>query len=601
MFLRNIKYLVFLFCAIFIIACDDNDDSDSDSEDAIAPIADYEVVGGTINPDLSLAGGNFAVDITDPDVTTVNLTFDLEEGSTYSATLDVEGTSTDLSPSNEDGNSVTFAVQPLSYFDQQTLLMTLVVTDSDEEEFTFVFDINRALPESDFDQEFAFATLSSLGLEQDDMLGSSMDYDGRRLVIGLPGYDGTDSNGNIANDTGAVAVATLTAEGWVATLVEAPAAHSGINDVFGQSVAILGDFMLVGAIGESGSAASTLDTPDNLATNAGAVYTYVYDAQQSTWVNVHYVKASTPAAGALFGSAVDIIQMSETELQFAVTAPGADQVEVFTRTYTAASGNEDATDTIGATPVTLSVTLTQSLDIALDLGERFLAIGQPGMDLDINPDDADGTETDVGQVTVFTRNREDGSFGSATFTIEGTEGEGALGSSVDIYEFFDNVQDAIEARLAFGAPGQGNGGQVLTYVYQDDAWVEEAVIDGASNTAAGDRFGSSVALFENGLLVGATGNDGGPQTTLDTVIDTAAADHIDDSGAGYLWWLDPTSEEDDAEWELLNYFKSAGASANDGLGHVALFGPDGSFFLSALTGEDVSGEDGDNTGAVYHY
>ena len=599
MFLRNIKYLVFLFCVIFVIACDDNDDSDS--EDAIAPIADFDVVGGTIDPDLSLAGGSFAIDITDPDVTTVSLTFDLEEGSTYSATLDLEGTSTDLSPSNEDGNSVTFAVQPLSYFDQKTLLMTLVVTDSDEEEFSFVFDINRTMPESDFDQEFAFASLSSLGLGQDDMLGSSMDYDGSRLLLGLPGYDGSASGFPII-DSGAVVVAALTAEGWEATLIEAPAGHISGGDLFGTSVAILGDFMLVGAIGESGSAASTLDVPDNLAGRSGAVYTYVYDAQQSTWVNVHYVKTSTPARSDFFGSAVDIIQISETELQFAVTAPGADQVEVFTRTYTAAAGDADATDTIGATPVTLSVTLTQSLDIALDLGERFLAIGQPGMDLDLTPDDSDNTLTqDVGQISVFTRNREDGSFDTAVFTIEGTEGEGALGSSVAIYDFFDSVQDAIEARLAFGAPGQGDGGQVLTYVYQDDAWVEEAVIDGASNTAAGDRFGSSVALFENGLLVGATGNDGGPQTTLDTVIDTAAADHIDDSGAGYLWWLDPTSEEDEAEWELLNYFKSAGASANDGLGHVALFGPDGSLFLSALLGEDVSGEDGDNTGAVYHY
>ena len=599
MFLRNIKYLVFLFCAIFVIACGNDNDSDGD---ASAPIADYEVVGGTINPDLSLAGGNFAVDITDPDVTTVSLTFDLEEGSTYRATLDVEGSSTELLPSNENGNSVTFAVQPLSYFDQKTLLMTLVVTDSDEEEFSFVFDINRALPERDFDQEFAFATLSSLGLEQDDMLGYSMDYDGSRLVIGLPGYDG-DFNGFQIVNSGAVAVAALTAEGWEVSLMEAPAGHVGARDSFGSSVAILGDFMLVGANGESGSAASTLDTPDNLARDAGAVYTYVYDAQQSTWVNVHYVKASTPADIALFGSAVDIIQMSETELQFAVTAPGANEVEVFTRTYTAAEGDTDATDTIGATPVTLSVTLTRSLDIALDLGERFLAIGQPGMDLDINPDDADGTETNVGQVTVFTRNREDGSFGSATFTIEGSEENGVLGSAVAIYEFFDNVQDAIEARLALGAPGQGDGGQVVTYVYQDDAWVEEAVIDGASNTFEGDRFGSSVALFENGLLVGATGNDGGPQTTLDTVINRAdSTTFIDNSGAGYLWWLlDPTSEEDDAEWELLNYFKSAGASANDGLGRVALFGPDGSLFLSALRGEDVSGEDGDNTGAVYHY
>ena len=600
MFLRNIKYLVFLFCAIFIVACDDNDDSDS--EDAIAPIADFDVVGGTIDSDLSLAGGSFAIDITDPDVTTVSLTFDLEEGSTYRATLDVEGSSTELSPSNENGNSVTFAVQPLSYFDQKTLLMTLVVTDSDEEEFSFVFDINRTMPESDFDQEFAFATLSSLGLEQDDMLGSSMDYDGGRLVMGLPGYDGTDSNGNSVNDSGAAAVAHLTADGWVASLIEPPTAHVGENYLFGLSVRILDDFILVGSPGERGGNASTLESPNNWAINAGAVYSYVYNVEQETWINEHYIKASTRRAYENFGFSIAMFQLSETELQFAVTAPGANEVEVFTRTYTAAEGDADATDTIGA-PTTLSVELdTQSYDRSIALGPRFLAVGQPGMDVDINPDDADGTETDVGQVSVFTRNREDGSFGSATFTIEGSEGDGALGSSVDIYEFFDNAQDAIEARLAFGAPGQGDGGQVLTYVYQDDAWVEEAVIDGASNTFAGDRFGSSVALFENGLLVGATGNDGGPQTTLDTVIDrTDSTTFIDDSGAGYLWWIDPTREEDEPVWELLNYFKSAGASANDGFGHVALFGPDGSFFLSALTGEDVSGEDGDNTGAVYHY
>src|SRR5205823_8813211 len=77
------------------------------------------------------------------------------------------------------------------------------------------------------------------------------------------------------------------------------------NGVFGDSVAISGDTVVIGAVGE-GSAATGINgnQSDNSAKRAGAAY--VFFRNGSTWTQQVYLKASNTAAGDEFGRPVAI-------------------------------------------------------------------------------------------------------------------------------------------------------------------------------------------------------------------------------------------------------------------------------------------------------
>jgi hypothetical protein len=86
------------------------------------------------------------------------------------------------------------------------------------------------------------------------------------------------------------------------------ASNTGTEDRFGESIAIAGDTLVIGAPGEasgvSGVDASALWQADDSAANSGAVYVFV--RRDGTWSQEAYLKASDTRAGAAFGSSVAI-------------------------------------------------------------------------------------------------------------------------------------------------------------------------------------------------------------------------------------------------------------------------------------------------------
>jgi trimeric autotransporter adhesin len=81
------------------------------------------------------------------------------------------------------------------------------------------------------------------------------------------------------------------------------ASNTGVDDYFGDSVALSGDTLAVGASGE-GSAAQGVggDQANNTASDSGAVY--VFQRSGTTWLQEAYLKASNTGAGDLFGTSV---------------------------------------------------------------------------------------------------------------------------------------------------------------------------------------------------------------------------------------------------------------------------------------------------------
>jgi hypothetical protein len=78
------------------------------------------------------------------------------------------------------------------------------------------------------------------------------------------------------------------------------ASTTGANDLFGYSVAVSGDTVVVGAYQEDSNATGVNgNQADNSATDAGAAYVFVRSG--ATWAQQAYLKASNTGATDFFG------------------------------------------------------------------------------------------------------------------------------------------------------------------------------------------------------------------------------------------------------------------------------------------------------------
>lgn len=143
-----------------------------------------------------------------------------------------------------------------------------------------------------------------------DYFGESVAIDGNRIIVAAPGEDSaaTGVNGNQADDSagssGAVYVFEQKGELWVQDAY-IKASNTDIGDVFGRSIAIDGDTLVVGAPSEDSAAAGVnADSSDDSADWAGAAYVFVDDG--SAWTQQAYLKASNAAAGDYFAQSVAV-------------------------------------------------------------------------------------------------------------------------------------------------------------------------------------------------------------------------------------------------------------------------------------------------------
>ena len=147
-----------------------------------------------------------------------------------------------------------------------------------------------------------------------DQFGQSVALSGDTLAVGAQGEDSnqtTITNGttasadNSAVSAGAVYVYRRSRVNWTQEAF-VKSANAGADDQFGYSVALSGDTLAVGALGESSSQTSitngTSASADNAASSAGAVY--VYRRSGVNWAQEAYVKAANAGAADQFGRSV---------------------------------------------------------------------------------------------------------------------------------------------------------------------------------------------------------------------------------------------------------------------------------------------------------
>ena len=412
--------------------------------------------------------------------------------------------------------------------------------------------------------------------------------------------------------------------------------NAGFPDMFGTSVAIDGEVLVVGAPGERScsTGVNSGGQADNACTLAGAVY--VFRRTNTTWVQEAYLKASNTNAGDRFGEVVSIsgdtivvAAINESSCASGVKSGGdgtgveADNacfdgfygtgaVYVFVRK----NGTWSQEAYIKASNT--SVATVRNFGWGLSVHGDRLAVGTPlerSCAQGIKPG-GDGTGVEVGTacseagaVYVFART---GSTWTQEAYIKGsnTEGPDHFGESVSLHG--DTL--AVGATYEFSNATGINGSQLnnaanysgAAYVFRRTGtlWAQEAYVK-ASNTGSEDNFGVSVSLAGDTLAVGARYEAscfigikiGGDGTGVET---DNGCSGVSEQGAGATYVFTRSG----STWSQQAYIKASntpsGGTEDDRFGSLVALSRNGDVLAVLAPDERSCGRNlkpkGDNTG-----
>ena len=392
-----------------------------------------------------------------------------------------------------------------------------------------------------------------------------------------------------------------------------PSDHFGCGGVLdghaGYGAAISGDgnTIAIGAPHEGGgSKGINGNQNDESAYGSGAVY--VFARSGASWTQQAYVKASNPQMSADFGHAVVLSADGNT---MAVSAfhegssatgvngkqddhsiPQSGAVYVFTRrgttwtqqAYVKASNTGEAgtADTFGDGDQ-FGVSLSISDDgNTLAVGALTEDSRSPG----INGNQADNTANSAGAVYVFTRTGTAWSQQAYVKAANPDPGD-MFGYSVALNA--DGSTLAVGSYDEGGSPRGINGtpdnmrrgaGAVYVFSRAGTTWSQEAYVH-ASNAEAGDSFGVSVALSDDGntLLAGSLDEDCKATGVNAKGCDDDRALDIS-TGAAYVFVRSGTT------WSEQAYLKSSNTGPNDWFGSRLALSGDGNTALLGASLED---------------
>ena len=372
-------------------------------------------------------------------------------------------------------------------------------------------------------------------------------------------------------------------------------------DRFGSAVAVDGDTVVVGAPFEDGNATTVDgDAGNNTAADTGAAYVFVRDAD--TWTQQAYLKAHNAGAFDQFGSAVAVA--GDTVVVGAYTEDG---------NATAVDGdatNNDATDA-GAAYVFVRDDTTWAqqgylkahnagtddqfgISVAVD-GDTVVvgAFLEDGNATTGNGDAGNNDAHRAGAAYVFVRDAD--TWTQQAYLKAHNAGAGdRFGRSVAV----DGDTVVVGAYLEDGDAGNNaanDAGAAYVFVRGDTTWTQQAYLK-ADSTGAGDRFGIAVALDGDTVVIGAP-LESSNATTVDG--DAGNNDTLR-AGAAYVFVREGTA------WAQQAYLKADNAGAFDAFGSAVAV--DGDTAVVGAAGESsnattVDGDTGNNnaskTGAAY--
>jgi hypothetical protein len=403
----------------------------------------------------------------------------------------------------------------------------------------------------------------------DDQFGYSISASGDTLAVGAPNEGSPDVNtpgDNTASQAGAVYIFVRTGTTWTQQAY-LKSTNIGQGDQFGYAVALSGDTLAVGAIGEASTSAT--NPGDNGAPKAGAAYIFVRTG--TTWTQQAYLKASNIGQDDQFGFSValsgDTVAVSAPNESSSATTVDGDQTN-------------DAASHAGAVYVFLrgGSTWTQQAYVkpfntgqddqfgwSVALSGDTLAVGTPREDSANPANPADDLAGQSGAVYVFTRANRKWTQ-QAYLKASNLQSNYLFGWSVAVSGDTLVAGSVNESSAATGVNGFQNdssamgAGAAYVFVRNGTTWTQQAYLK-ASNTGPGDSFGWSTALTADALAIGAVAESSNGKGTDGNQSDNTAGG----AGAVYLFLRQGTS------WTQQAYVKASNAGSGDSLGYsVAL-------------------------------
>ncbi len=567
---------------------------------------------------VSCSGGNSSSKKTDANENETSADVTLSSLEISSATLD------GLSP--EFDSSVTEYEVQQNFLSDNFFSFTATTTDSEaslivnEELATSGEETSIALDSSDYtaslyvvapdasaSQEYTVnvtrnplaqtAYVKANNTDVNDTFGQSVAISGDLMVVGAPYEDGLDDG--TQDNSGSAYVYTRNDTGSWKFSTKLKASNPDIDDAFGKSVAIDGDTIVVGAYYESGSATTVNGTADNLKAKSGAAYVFERSTSDS-WSQTAYLKGSHAATNDLFGEAVaidnnTIIVGVTMDDTSAINAGGA---YVFVR-----SGNTWQEQAF------LQASTGESNDRfggSVAINQDTIVIGatdESGSAIEVNGfDDNDSVDYyAAGAAYIFERtgtNWEE----TAYLKSSNTDDQLYFGNAVGVSENtvvvgcrFDN-SDTNNINGDQYNQSAPSSGAVYVYVRNGDYWVFDSYLK-APNSDTNDLFGLSVAIDGDHIIVGAPGEASNAQEINGNQNNNASLGF----GASYIFRRNSSSDA----WEFLSYLKAGNADSLDNFGMSVDI--DGDTAIVGAPFEDGSGtkvnpaadNDLTDTGAAY--
>jgi hypothetical protein len=370
-----------------------------------------------------------------------------------------------------------------------------------------------------------FQALGSDGTDL-DQFGYSVSISGNTAIVGAP-FDDVGANGN----QGSAYIFTKAGTAWTQQ-AQLTAAAGAVADVFGWSVAISGDTVLVGAYA------------DDVGANNDQGSAYVFTRSGSTWTQQAQLVASAGAASDQFGYSVAL------DGDTAIVGANLDDVGananqgsayVYTRTGTTWTQQAQITVPDGAGNDQFGISVALSGDTAI---------------IAAHLDDV-GANSNQGSVYVYTRT---GSTWLQQAQLLASDGAAADSFGFDVA--LDGDTAVVGATANIGP--NFDQGAVYVFVRAGTIWTQQAKLV-ASDGAASDNFGYSVDLDNDTIIVG---------TPLD---DIGAASN---QGSAYLF------VRSGSVWTQQAKLLAPDGISGDNFGFVVAVS--GSSVLAGAPGDDVS-------------
>jgi trimeric autotransporter adhesin len=351
------------------------------------------------------------------------------------------------------------------------------------------------------------------------VLGDTIVVGARNESSGARGINGDGSDGN-AIQSGAAYVFVREGTNWVQQAY-LKASNAGAHDQFGNSVAISGDTLLVGAVYEdSGSVGVNGDQNDNSAYGAGAAYVFV--RQGTNWIQEAYLKASNAAELDFFGWSVgisgDIIAIGAPWEWSNATGINGDQTDnsadnagaayFFKRSGT--TWRQEAyvkgSNTEGGDAFGISVGVSGETVVVGAFWEDSNSRG-------VNGNQLDNSSLDSGAAYVFVRNS--GNWSQQAYLKAANNGPGdwfggAVAISGDALLIGAMLEDSSAGGVNVNDNSAVNSGAAYLFARNGTLWFQNAYLKPSNPGGAlpgpdwyGDSFGTSVAISGDTMVIGA--------------------------------------------------------------------------------------------------